>query len=38
MRCWIAPRDIRQGEVYADEIMRIRACPVFVLLHSEGAH
>lgn len=38
VRCWIAPRDIRQGEVYADEIMRgIRACPVFVLLHSEAA-
>lgn len=36
--CWIAPRDIRQGEVYADEIMRgIRECPVFILLHSEAA-
>lgn len=38
VRCWIAPRDIRQGEVYAEEIMRgIRACPVFILLHSEAA-
>jgi len=33
--CWIAPRDVRGGKPFVDEIMDgIRVCPVFVLLHT----
>lgn len=35
IRCWIAPRDVREGEPFADEIMTgIRECPVFLVVHT----
>lgn len=35
MRCWIAPRDVRDGEPFVEEIVAgIRECPVFVLVHT----
>ncbi len=36
--CWIAPRDVRAGEVYADSIVQaINACRAMVVLLSAGA-
>jgi hypothetical protein len=39
MRCWIAPRDIRPGDSYADSIVRaIETSDAFVLLLSSAAN
>lgn len=36
VKCWIAPRDIRPGTAYPNEIMRgIEECPVFLLIISD---
>jgi TolB-like protein len=36
--CWIAPRDVRPGDFYADSIVQaINACTVLVLLLSQSA-
>ncbi|MGO9932477.1 MAG: toll/interleukin-1 receptor domain-containing protein [Steroidobacteraceae bacterium] len=36
--CWIAPRDVRPGDFYADAIVQaINACPVLVLVLSQNA-
>ena len=36
--CWIAPRDVRPGDFYADAIVQgITNCPVFVLIMSQAA-
>jgi TolB-like protein len=36
--CWIAPRDVRPGNVYADAIVQaITACKIFVVVLSESA-
>jgi TolB-like protein/Flp pilus assembly protein TadD len=36
--CWIAPRNVRPGDFYADAIVRgINACPVLVLVLSQAA-
>jgi TolB-like protein len=36
--CWIAPRDVRPGDFYADAIVQaINACPVLVLVLSKSA-
>jgi len=38
MRCWIAPRDVRDGEPFVDEIVAgIRACPMFLLVHTPSS-
>jgi TolB-like protein/Tfp pilus assembly protein PilF len=34
--CWIAPRDVRAGDLYADAIVKaINACPVLIVILSE---
>lgn len=39
LRCWIAPRDIAPGDVYADAIVRaIESCDTFVLLLTNSAN
>ena len=39
IRCWIAPRDIRPGDVYADAIVQaIEGADAFVLLLSDAAN
>src|SRR3984957_18635432 len=36
--CWIAPRDVRPGDFYADAIVQaITQCPAFVLILSQAA-
>src|ERR1700722_7942601 len=36
--CWIAPRDVRTGDFYADAIVQaITQCPAFVLILSQAA-
>ena len=36
--CWLAPRDVRPGDFYADAIVQaINNCPVLVLLLSQAA-
>ena len=36
--CWMAPRDVRPGDFYADSIVHaITAAPAFVLILSRGA-
>src|ERR1700730_7726882 len=36
--CWIAPRDVRPGDFYADAIVQaINQCPAFVLILSQVA-
>jgi TolB-like protein/tetratricopeptide (TPR) repeat protein len=36
--CWIAPRNVRAGELYADAIVKaINACPVLIVILSERA-
>jgi hypothetical protein len=36
--CWIAPRDVRPGDFYADAIVKaITQCPAFVLILSQAA-
>jgi TolB-like protein len=36
--CWIAPRDVRPGDFYADAIVQaIANCPIFVLVLSQTA-
>ncbi|MDP9007538.1 MAG: TIR domain-containing protein [Pseudomonadota bacterium] len=38
MTCWIAPRNVRPGDVYADAIIQaITGCKIFVLLLSESS-
>ena len=39
IRCWIAPRDIRPGDIYADAIVQaIEGADAFVLLLSDAAN
>jgi hypothetical protein len=39
IRCWIAPRDVRAGHEYAEEIIRaIDSCRVMVLIFSSRAN
>ena len=38
IKCWIAPREITGGKIYAEEIVEgIQACPVFLLVLSEAS-
>jgi TolB-like protein len=38
LRCWIAPRDVRAGDFYADAIVQaINSCPVLVVILSANA-
>jgi TolB-like protein/Tfp pilus assembly protein PilF len=38
VRCWIAPRDVRPGDFYADSIVQaINACAVLVLVLSQSS-
>ena len=38
LRCWIAPRDVRAGDFYADAIVQaITSCPALVLILSRSA-
>jgi TolB-like protein/tetratricopeptide (TPR) repeat protein len=38
LRCWIAPRDVRAGDFYADAIVQaINSCPVLVVILSGNA-
>ena len=39
LRCWIAPRDIRPGREYGEEIIEgIGQCPVMVLIFSKNSN
>lgn len=38
MRCWIAPRDVRDGEPFVGEIVAgIRECSMFLLVHTPNS-